>query len=112
MQFKREMADLVLAGDKTQTRRLKPPRYKVGSIQPVQCGYRDKARGHIKILDIREQRLGDITYADARAEGFNSVSACRIYIIKISPGVAWTMRTVLTVYEFELMEDGDAAHNN
>ena len=105
MQFKREMADLVLAGKKTQPRRIKPPRHKVGSIQPVQCGYRDKARGHIRILDVRQQRLHTVTQAEAKAEGFDSPKAFRDYVIKINPWATWTMDTLLTVYEFELVEE-------
>ena len=105
MQFKREMADLVLAGDKTQTRRLKPPRYKVGSIQPVQCGYRDKARGHVRILAIWKQRFGDVTEAEAVAEGFATLADFRKYIVKINPGTAWTPRTVLWVSELKRVEE-------
>ncbi len=121
MQFKREMADLVLSGKKTQTRRIKPPRHKVGSIQPVQCGYRDKARAHIRILDVRRQRLGDVTQAEADAEGFktplafqkavisrekySSLRAFKQYLISINPWATWTIDTLLTVYEFELVEE-------
>lgn len=108
MQFKREMADLVLAGKKTQTRRVRPARHKVGSIQPVQCGYRDKARGHIRILRIKYQALRNVTQAEVEAEGFESIGAFWEYIIKINEWAKRSrgsvMNTVLTVYEFELVE--------
>ena len=55
MQFKKRMAELVLNGTKTETRRTGKPRYKVGSRQPVQCGYRDKARGYIVIDEVYQQ---------------------------------------------------------
>ena len=57
MQFKKLMADKIMAGEKTATRRLKKPRFKVGSRQPVQNGYRDKARCYIVIDVIYEQTL-------------------------------------------------------
>lgn len=105
MQFKREMVELVLSGKKTQTRRLKPPRHKVGSIQPVQCGYRDKARAHIRILDVRRQRLGDVTHAEADAEGFISPLAFVGYLLDINKAGTIEPDTILTVYEFELVEE-------
>ena len=49
--FKKAMAELIFAGQKTQTRRVPSKKiYKVGSIQPIQINYFEKAKGHIKIL--------------------------------------------------------------
>lgn len=105
MQFKRRMLDIVLSGEKTETRRLSKPRHKVGSIQPIQCGYRDKARGHIRILKVWRQRLGDVTKAEAKAEGFISPLAFVGYLININPKSVEIMPdTVVTAYRFELVD--------
>ena len=108
MQFKREMADLIFQVDelgkplKWQTRRLGPAKYKVGSRQPVQCGYRDKARGHIIIDVVRKQILAHMTEGEVEAEGkgyFTSFFHYSKYLDKINnQHVDWT--STVTVYEF------------
>ena len=106
MQFKRAMMKLVLSGEKTRTWRLKEPRYKVGSIQAVQCGYRDKPHGRIKILSIEEQRLGDVTQAQAKAEGFISQMAFVGYLIDINPKHEIIPDTIGWDIDFELVKNG------
>ena len=73
MQFKRMFVDKILKGEKTQTRRKKISWYKVGKIVPAQCGYRDKAFAKLRITDIREEFLCEISQADARKEGLKDV---------------------------------------
>ena len=104
MQFKRAMLNLVMSGEKTRTWRLKEPRYKVGSIQAVQCGYRDKAHGHIKINDIQRQKVGDVTQSQAEAEGFISPFAFVGYVIDINPANRIMPDTEGWSIEFELVE--------
>ena len=64
---------LVLAERKTQTRRIirseRPP-CKVGGTVAVQPGRGKKAVGRIMVTALSRVRLGSITEADARAEGF------------------------------------------
>lgn len=103
MQFKREMADLILAGKKTQTRRIAPPRHKVGSRQPVQCGYRCKALGYIVIDIVRQQAIAFMDEYEAKAEGFETKGRFLDYIRKINKGIIY-YSTILTVYEFHLEE--------
>lgn len=85
MIFRPELAEKVLAGDKTQTRRLKSdnPRspwwrercaYVVGREYAIQPGRGKVAIGRLLITEVREALLGDISYGDARAEGFESPS--------------------------------------
>lgn len=105
MQFKRQMLYLVMTRKKTRTWRLKEPRYKVGSIQAVQSGYRDKAHGHIKILAIEQQRLGDVTQTQAEAEGFISPLAFVGYLIDINPKHKIMPDTMGWGIDFELVED-------
>lgn len=62
-------------GQKTQTRRpIKPGetkcRYKPGHTYAVQPGRGKPSVCRIEILTVAEQRLGDLTYQDARAEGY------------------------------------------
>jgi hypothetical protein len=76
--FSRQLAHLVLAGRKTQTRRLVKDsdagvcRYRPGHTYAVQSRRGGPSRGRIEILSAEEQLLGDITFEDARAEGFRS----------------------------------------
>lgn len=60
----------VLSGEKTQTRRLRPPRVAVGRSYAVQPGRGKKSVGRIIVTDLWQQRLGDISDDDARAEGY------------------------------------------
>src|SRR5690349_24515065 len=87
--------DLLLSHRKTQTRRIKKPHeflihhngmwrveaksenshriaYNVGQTYAVQPGRAKKAVAHIKLTGIREEAVGDISEADAIAEGFDS----------------------------------------
>ena len=98
------MADLILAGKKTQTRRIRPPRHKVGSRQPIQCGYRCKALGYIIIDAIREQSLNEMTLQEAEAEGkgfFKCFLDYWDYIEKVNK-TRIDFGQPLTVYEFHL----------
>ena len=107
MQFKRRMLESVLSGEKTRTFRLKEPRYKVGSLQAVQCGYRDKAHGRIKILGITKMKVGDTTKEQARQEGFISVMAFVGYLININPTHRILPDTEGWSIEFALQEATD-----
>lgn len=97
MQFKKLMADKIMAGEKTATRRLKKPRFKVGSRQPVQNGYRDKARCYIVIDVIYEQRMDAMTDADVRREGFDNYYTFYAYICKVNKTVILTIRPVWVI---------------
>jgi hypothetical protein len=66
----------IKAGAKTQTRRAwKRPRAKVGAVHLVKTELFSKEHHcKIRILDVRRERLGDISEDDARAEGGYSIS--------------------------------------
>lgn len=72
--FSHFLVEDILSGRKTQTRRLGKKRWNVGSIHKVT---RDRFNpnavfGKVRILDVRQERIGDITEEDARAEGFDN----------------------------------------
>lgn len=70
MIFGQDMIDLIVAGEKTQTRR-RSGRYGVGRIYSVQPGRGQKGVASIQIVERRLQRLREITTLDAIAEGFS-----------------------------------------
>lgn len=76
MIFRPELARLVRQGRKTQTRRPtrsgEPCRYRQGKDYAVQPGRGQSATCRIMVDEVRQERLGDIAFADARAEGFTT----------------------------------------
>jgi hypothetical protein len=84
MMFKAELARLVLAGEKTVTRRLakdnpRSPwwlercRYRAGSRLPVACSYSAPPLGWIDVVSVERMRLGRLDADEARREGFTTV---------------------------------------
>ena len=71
--FKRQFIKLIREGKKIQTRRLKPPRVKIGKSYRLKHNYRETLPDKILILDVFQQTLGDISQCDAVSEGFSSV---------------------------------------
>ena len=63
---------LVLSGRKTQTRRIRPPRVTVGRSYAVQPGRGKKSVGRIVVTGVWQERLGDLSEEDARAEGYKT----------------------------------------
>ena len=72
MIFKPGQRAKVLDGTKTMTRRRLPCRYRAGGWYKAQPGRGKKHVCHIYVTGVRTERLGDITYGDARREGFDS----------------------------------------
>lgn len=64
--------ELVLSGRKTQTRRLRRPRVVVGRSYAVQPGRGKRSLGRIIVASVWQERLGDLSLEDARAEGYRS----------------------------------------
>jgi hypothetical protein len=72
--FKPEHVDSILANKKTQTRRIWP-RWRANIRSTHLAKTKMLSKEHFAMLYIWnrwEERLGDITEADARAEGYNS----------------------------------------
>lgn len=75
--FKPEHVAPIVAGRKIQTRRLGKRRWRVGSVHAcytrppfAQGGAQPFAR--VRVLQVRQERLLDISPADALAEGYDS----------------------------------------
>ncbi len=72
--FKAEHVPLILDGRKTQTRRPGKKRWNVGSIHQAKTGFKkEDVFAELRILGVKKERLDDITEADARAEGYDSI---------------------------------------
>lgn len=73
MLFKKLNALRISRGAKSESRRLKKPRVKVGKTYLIRTSFFDKEDwGRIKILDVRSERLGAISEKSARREGCNN----------------------------------------
>lgn len=75
--FRREHVEPILAGTKTQTRRAwKKPRARVGTVHLAKTRMLSSDYfARLAILAVYEERLGDISEEDARAEGYPSRAA-------------------------------------
>lgn len=79
MMFKSYLIPKLKDGSKTETRRVwKRINVKVGSAYPVMRDYRHKYReedGFVEILEIRKQKLREMTEEDAKREGSPSLES-------------------------------------
>jgi hypothetical protein len=86
----------VLHGEKTAVRR--NSRYAdVGEVMELR-GQRFEVTG------VYRQALGDLTDADAKAEGFPDVAAYRDSILAIHPGMPWLPHMQVWVHEFRKLQ--------
>jgi len=69
--FKSEYIESILNGTKTQTRRAGKKRWNVGSVHQCQTQLfkNNSVFAKVEILDVYEERLGDISESDAQIEG-------------------------------------------
>lgn len=100
--FKKRNLDLVLAGEKTQTRRTHRQEWKIGNVYSARASWFEKARAWILITRKFKQRLGDISQEDVVKEGFKTLSEYREEWRKING--SWTPDKVVLVYEFKLVK--------
>ena len=100
--FKRCLIPLILCGQKTQTRRAHKRRWIIGHTYKIKDQYLSKGLGTIKITRSFKQRLGDISEQDAQKEGFKT----RIEFMQAWNTIngSWNPDTIVTVYEFILVE--------
>ncbi|MEM3566915.1 MAG: ASCH domain-containing protein [Candidatus Bathyarchaeia archaeon] len=102
--FKRPLLFLILEGRKTQTRRLKPL-WKEGCIYPIMDDYSEGPKGYVRIIRCWQQRLGDITPEEAKAEGFNSLEEFKATWIRLYG--FWQPEIFVYAIEFQLIKTAE-----
>ena len=73
MIFRPALIEKILAGEKTQTRRpggRANCQYRAGRTYAVQPGRGQRQVARLRVLEVRREKLGDISQEDAGAEGF------------------------------------------
>jgi len=99
--FKPEHVPMILNHTKTQTRRKGKRRWKVGSVHQAKTNFKkDSTFASVLILAVREEPLGAITEAGAKAEGYNSVAEYQEVFKKIYG--AWEPDEEVHVVDFEV----------
>jgi hypothetical protein len=103
--FKQEHVEPILTGKKTQTRRgWKKPRAKIGSVHLAKTKMLSKEYfAKLEILDVKQERLGNITEADAQAEGGYTVDTFQQVWMLING--SWEPDKIVYVVAFERVED-------
>jgi len=75
--FKPEHVGPILSGQKTQTRRTGKKRWRVGSVHQCRLNYRVEPFARGRITRVRRKKLGAISEADDKKEGYPSVGSYR-----------------------------------
>jgi uncharacterized protein YqfB (UPF0267 family) len=95
--------EMILRGQKTQTRRIGTKRWNVGAVHLAKTQMLSKQYfSKIRITNIREERLGYITLEDAQKEGCKSVEEYIDIWKWINKGV-WDPELIVWVIDFELV---------
>jgi hypothetical protein len=57
------------------------------------------------VTDLKRERLGDMTDADAKAEGYPSLDMYRDLILRMHAGMTWDPDSLVWVHSFEAKTD-------
>lgn len=106
MLFKRKHVEMILAGRKTQTRRLpgKSANYSVGRVYAVTDRWFSKPQGHILITHKFRQKLGEINSEDVKKEGYNSLQEFSRAWEEVNGQGSWDPQQIVTAYEFKVLK--------
>lgn len=99
--FKHHLIAPILQKLKTQTRRRHKRKWQVGRTYTFTDRWFGKPQGYIKIKRRFQQRLGDVSEQEAKAEGYESLADFREDWKSIIGD--WNPDETVTVYEFELV---------
>lgn len=104
MLFKKKHIEIILKGEKTQTRRLpgKSANYKVGHVYSIRDRWFSKAQGYILITRRFRQRLGDISAGDIKKEGYRNIWEFQVAWQRIHG--SWNPNDIVTCYEFKVVK--------
>lgn len=87
-----KLIGLAISGDKTQQRRNGIYGYP---------GERFTLNGiDFEITDLRQQALGEMTEADAKAEGFSNLDDYQQLILRMHPGMQWQPDALVWLHQF------------
>ena len=100
MMFKKHHIHMILEGLKTQTRRKGKMRHSVGKVYGIRCQWFERNKYFILITRRFRERLGDISEADAKKEGYGSIANFKKAWLKING--SWDPEEIVTAYEFKL----------
>lgn len=100
--FKPEHVEPILAGRKTQTRRVGKKRWKVGAVYQARVNYYAKPFAKLRIIAIRQERLGDICEEDARREGARSLEEFQRVFERVYG--RWVPDELVWVIDFEVVQ--------
>ncbi|MBN1358121.1 ASCH domain-containing protein [Candidatus Bathyarchaeota archaeon] len=99
--FKSHLIARILQKRKTQTRRLHKRKWQVGRNYAITDRWFSKPKGHIRIKRLFQQRLGDVSEDEAKAEGYESLADFQEDWKAITG--YWNPDETVTAYEFELV---------
>ena len=99
--FKRHLIARILQKHKTQTRRTHKRKWQVGRTYTIIDQWFGKPQGCIKIKRLFQQRLGELSEEEAKAEGYESLADFREDWKSITGD--WNPDETVTAYEFELV---------
>jgi hypothetical protein len=70
--FKKRFIEQILSREKTSTRRVGKKRWNVGSTHQLKISFFSESFATVSIKSVRQEKLGEISLDDARAEGFDT----------------------------------------
>lgn len=101
--FKHQHVAPILAGTKTQTRRLGKKRWNVCAVHQCRTRMMDKASAfaRVRIVAVREESLRSISHDDAVAEGYTGIGTYLTAFYSINH-MATDANPLVWVVEFEV----------
>lgn len=101
--FKPEHVDPILAGEKTQTRRLGKRRWNEGAVHQCKTNLFGDVFARVKIIQVRQERLGDISREDLVREGHATGEDYKAVWERIYKK-PWDDELLVWVVDFEITE--------
>lgn len=103
--FKPEHVGPILAGRKTQTRRLGEKRWNAGAVHQCKTSMYAEPFARVRIISVRRERLGDISEEDVRREGYGENPDDYRNAWESIYHRPWEARLTVWVIDFELVEE-------